>query len=115
MKTSAIKWFQENWFKLGLLVMGFIIAIAFWHYLVVLPKERELRTELEEIKKSAEKDLKKEELNSCLEDAEYTYLQYWNSQCKSQGEKPDCFLPKYNADSAEKLKQQEKDNCFQAQ
>lgn len=100
-------WLKKNWFKIGILVIGIIVAFAFWQNLVVIPREKEFQ-------KQSQESWKKIELESCLNTADATYRSYWSSQCEVEGKKDDCTsLLTYHAEAAEKLKQQEKDNCFQ--
>ncbi len=71
-------WLKENWFKLGFLIIGLIIAYSFYQVLVIQPRlerEEEKITEL----------YKKIKLDQCIADAERKYSSNWSNSCQSLG------------------------------
>lgn len=113
------KWINQNWFRLGILFIGLLVAFSFYQSLVVIPRERDAQKLRDQIIKDSTERLQKSQnqtnLNSCLSAAEIDYSINWDSQCKTFGvnKKTDgCTLPKYNADTVEKWRTDAKAECF---
>lgn len=51
-------------------------------------------------------------LNDCLKDAETSYYDLWDSNCKLLGKKEDCGLPLYLATDIEKNREQDEKLCM---
>ncbi|MFA5994241.1 MAG: hypothetical protein WC823_04750 [Parcubacteria group bacterium] len=51
-------------------------------------------------------------LSTCLNIADISYSNYWDSNCKTIGLKAGCSLPSDTADGVEKSKKTDQDNCF---
>jgi hypothetical protein len=70
MKTplvSANQWVKENWFKAGLLIIGLIVAVAFYQSLVVIPRERDVSEKLDKKIESSKRDFSR---SLCISSAE---------------------------------------------
>lgn len=82
-------WLKENWFKLGILAIGLMVAYFFWQVLVVQPRmEREERKTTEFNQKLEEETRRteaKSNLDQCVADADKKYSSNWNNSCKSLG------------------------------
>lgn len=109
--------------KISIIAGALIITLSIAYYLVVFmpqkekarveQQKQEQQTKNDDIKKNEEqRAANKKALSFCLIAADISYSDYWNSECKSQGLKDDCRLPEYNADSVEKSKKTDQDNCF---
>ena len=76
-------------------------------------KQQEAKQKMEAQNKADEqKEQNSQSLNSCLAFADTSYSEFWNSECKSLGRKDDCVLPEYNADRADQIKQDDKNECY---
>jgi hypothetical protein len=66
----------------------------------------------QEAKQEAEKVLYDSQRLSCLNQAYFTFLDNWNTECKTRGLKKDCSLPMYLANSKDKDHKDLKAECF---
>jgi len=86
MSEASKGFIANNWFKL------FIVALSL--FLIALYFHRE------------------SQLDTCLEHASVSYKKSWEFQCKQQKKDGDCSLPRILADSVEKDREKQADECF---
>jgi len=76
-------------------------------------KTREwLAEEAEKTKHEQDKAYNKLMLAACLGDADTSYQEGWNSECKAKGLKDDCLLPASNVDRWDDRKVKAREDCF---
>lgn len=80
---------QENWFKLGILVVLLLVGWAIYTALVVEPERQraaaEFKASLEQTTKQAQETERQKNLDACLADASTNYSEQWYRECKSEG------------------------------
>lgn len=108
-------WFQENWFKLAIIICILIGITVFFQY----NKQRDSEKANQELLKITNEELKKQEnstaLQRCLLAANIQYSLNWNAECKinSMNDKiEDCTLPTWDAEIVENKRVKDKDYCF---
>ncbi|MCX6766885.1 MAG: hypothetical protein NT170_03880 [Candidatus Moranbacteria bacterium] len=116
---------NKNTLVLATAILLGSIALGVFYYASQVNKqksiERQQLVKIEEdkrVEEAEQAETKKQQedaqvaLQDCLDLADTSYSLNWNNECKGQGLKNDCLLPQYNADSAEKSKKIDQDNCF---
>lgn len=110
-----MNWIKENWFKLSIVLAGFVIAYAFYQNLVIIPRDKESARSFREIQEKLDKDAQASRLDACLVDAEIAYSENWENLCKRWGidnKDENCSLPRTHADRAEEWKKEAKEDCY---
>lgn len=69
-KGFKSEWIKENWFKVGLLILGLIIAYSFYHALVIRPDIERERKDAEQAKEEIAKELENKRAESKLKQEE---------------------------------------------
>ncbi len=89
-----------------------VVLICAFSYIYVehskIAYEEKIRNE-----KEIEEINQRSQLDACLFDAEKSYAENWDRQCKSIGRKKDCQLPVYRADPVEKWRTEAKQQCME--
>ena len=120
--------------KLSIVASVLLIGFSLFYYLVIfLPQKEQNRIDLQkqerlieedekqakieqqrnkEIEEQKEKVWNKLKLDACLAEADKDYTNFWESECEALGLGENCLLPTYNADRADKIKRQKRDECY---
>jgi hypothetical protein len=104
---------------LGVLTAGLGVG---YHYGIYLPQSERLKIERsEEVARERQQAAsnsereRKDRYNSCLAQAEKDHYEAWAADCKGNGignKGPNCALPKYNADSWDRIRKEDKERCL---
>ena len=87
-------WLKENWFKVGILAVAFLISLSVaYYYVIFLPQKEQARIDQQrqeqfakEFREQQAKEEAEQALNICIADAEERYSNQWYRECKSRGE-----------------------------
>lgn len=84
-----LHWLREHWFKVGVLVVGLIIAYSLFYSLVVQPQrevaKREARQIAEDQEKQKQREEEKQDRAACIFDAKLNYGNIWSKECGARG------------------------------
>lgn len=69
-----MNWLQENWFKLGFLVVILIIAISTIYHFIIFPLNQGEQTKQQMINQEMNQEISRNILEKCLSSADWTYL-----------------------------------------
>lgn len=110
------KWLKENWFKIGLIVVGLGAVFALYQALVSIPREKMERQAAEQrterFAEDTQRTLMRTSLNMCLDSAEISKSSWWESECIRLRGTEECALPEFNVDMITKAYENDKDDCF---
>lgn len=104
-------WFQDNWFKLAIIICILITVIGFIQYNNQKNSQELLKIRDEQLKRQENSDA----LKRCLLTAELMHGSNWDSECKinsMNGKKESCTLPTWDAKIVEDKLIKDKDDCF---
>lgn len=101
---------QTNISLLGVAALIIALSIAYY-FIIYIPDRDKLKAE---VTKQEQEKVEKNRilLNSCLEDVDKSYNSNWQSLCKSSGKEENCGLPTYDVERVDKIKKENKEECF---
>lgn len=113
----------DKFTKITLIFSVLLVASSVSYYFVIfLPEKEEAKLELQKDKLRAEeqektrlqleKEENKEKLETCLSSVQKIYEARWDESCYDLGLEGDCVLPFSLVDRWNKLRQQNRDDCY---
>src|SRR6266446_1065789 len=105
----------------SLILCSLLISASVFYYLVIyIPRQAQMKLDLEKSQAEAKKQAqfeagledfsRKASLEKCLNNAQDTYSNSWDNDCKVLGLEANCKLPEFNVEVQEKRLRDMKDD-----